>query len=76
MLFTTLGPSSLPVMVAQHSLTKDMQTEPLLCWSGRTDTEHSLTSGLNEVVVYLTDSFNGTVSTTPLHLQSFSIYRV
>jgi len=28
-----------------------MQTEQLLCWSGMTDTEHSATSGSNEVVV-------------------------
>jgi len=33
------------------SLTKDMQTEQLLCWSGTTDTEHGATSGSNEVVV-------------------------
>jgi len=31
------------------SLTKDMQTELLLCWNGITDTEHS-TPGSNEVV--------------------------
>jgi len=30
------------------SLTKDMQTEELLCWSGMTDTEHSATSSSNE----------------------------
>jgi len=29
------------------SLTKDMQTEQLLCWSGMTDTEHAL-SGSNK----------------------------
>jgi len=29
-------------------MTKDMQTEQHLCWSGMTDTEHSTTSGLNE----------------------------
>jgi len=29
------------------SLTKDMQTEQLLCWSGMTGTEH-ITSGSNE----------------------------
>jgi len=28
-----------------------MQTEQLLCWSDITDTEHSTTSGSNEVVV-------------------------
>jgi len=28
-------------------MTKDMQTEQLLCWSGMTDTEHT-TSGSNE----------------------------
>jgi len=49
MLFPTLEPSSLPVVIAQ--LTKDMQTEQYLCWSGMTDTEHSTTSGSNEVVV-------------------------
>jgi len=42
MLFPTLVPSSLPVVVAHWpSLTKDMQTEQLLHWSGMTDTEHS-----------------------------------
>jgi len=30
------------------SLTKDMQTEQLLCWSGMTDPEHSKTSSSNE----------------------------
>jgi len=31
------------------SLTKDMQTEQLLCWSGMTDMEHhSTTSSFNE----------------------------
>jgi len=33
------------------SLMKDMETEQLLYWSGMTDTEHSTTSGSNEVVV-------------------------
>jgi len=34
------------------SLTKDMLTEQLLCWSGMTDTEeHSTTSGSNEEVL-------------------------
>jgi len=46
MLFSTLEPSSLPIVVS--SLTKDMQTEQLLCWSGMTDTEHSTTSCSNE----------------------------
>jgi len=33
MLFPTLGPSSLPVVVAQPDEgVKDMQTEQLLCW--------------------------------------------
>jgi len=41
-----LGPSSLPVVVAQ--LTKDIQAEQLLCWSGMTDTEYSTTSSSNE----------------------------
>jgi len=30
-----------------------MQTEQLLCWSDMTDTEHSATSGSNEVVTIL-----------------------
>jgi len=30
------------------SLTKDMQSEQLLCWSGITDIEHSTTTGSNE----------------------------
>jgi len=30
------------------NLTKDMQTEQLLCWSGMTDTEHRTTSSSNE----------------------------
>jgi len=34
------------------SLTKDMQTEQLLCLSGMTDTEHSTTSSLNEEELY------------------------
>jgi len=29
-------------------MTKDMQTEQLLCWSGMTDAEHSTTSSSNE----------------------------
>jgi len=33
------------------SLTKDMQTEQLLCWSGMTDTEHTVTSSSNEDVI-------------------------
>jgi len=45
MLFPTYGPSSLLVVVA--GLTKDKQTEQLLCWSGMTDTEHK-TSASNE----------------------------
>jgi len=45
MLFPIFGPSSLPVVVAH--LTKDMQTEQLLCWSGMTDTELT-TSGSNK----------------------------
>jgi len=56
----TLGPSSLLVVVSHFerhlmlfptlwpSLTNDMQTEQLLCWSGMTDTEHSRTSSSNE----------------------------
>jgi len=32
------------------SLTKDTQTEQLLCWSVMTDTEHSTTSSSNEEV--------------------------
>jgi len=52
MLFPTLGPSSLPVVVAQP---KDMQTEQLLCWSGMTDTEHTTTSGSNEEEVEVSE---------------------
>jgi len=37
MLFLTLGPSSLPVVVVQPD--KMQQTEQLLCWSGMTDTK-------------------------------------
>jgi len=37
MLFPTLGPSSLPIVVSR--LTKDTQTEQLLYWSGMTDTQ-------------------------------------
>jgi len=48
MLYPTLGPSSLFVVEVQ--LTKDMQTEQLLCWSGMTDTKHSTTYGSNEEV--------------------------
>jgi len=39
MLFTTLGQAV--YLLWWLSLTKDMQTEQLLCWSGMTDTEHS-----------------------------------
>jgi len=46
MLFPTLGPSSLPVVVSR--LTKVMSTEQLLFWSGMTDTDHGTTSGLND----------------------------
>jgi len=42
MLFPTLEPSSLSVW--WPSLTKDMQTEQFLCWSGMTDTKHRATS--------------------------------
>jgi len=48
MLFPTLGPSSLLVVVAQQP-DEGMQTEQLLCWSGMTGTEHSTISGSNEV---------------------------
>jgi len=41
-------------------MTKDMQTEQLLCWSGMTETEQSTTSSSNEEeqsykISYLTD---------------------
>jgi len=49
MLFPTLGQSRHALWWS--SLTQDMQTEQLLCWSGMADTEHSKTSGSNEVVV-------------------------
>jgi len=43
------------------SLTKDMQTEQLLCWSGMTNTEHSTTSSSNEkehILVLFLDQMN------------------
>jgi len=46
MLFPTLGPSSLPVVVAQPG--ERHAKEQLLCWSGMTDTEHSTTSSSNK----------------------------
>jgi len=46
MLFPTLGQTVYPLWCP--SLTKDMQTEQLLCWSVMTDTEHSKTSSSNE----------------------------
>jgi len=54
MLFPNLGPSSYPLW--WPSLTKDKQTEQHLCWSGMTDTEHTTTSGSNEVVVAQTQT--------------------
>jgi len=39
MLFPTLGPSSLPVVVAQPDVSYVLQTEQLLSWSGMTDIE-------------------------------------
>jgi len=49
MLFSHLGAKQSTV-VWWPSLTKDVQTEQLLCWSGMTDTEHSTTAvaGSNE----------------------------
>jgi len=40
------------------SLMKDMRTEQLLCWSGMTDTEHSITSGSNEEASQLISYYN------------------
>jgi len=40
MLFPTMGPSSLPVAVAQPDEILYMQTEQLVCWSGMIDTEY------------------------------------
>jgi len=37
------------------SLTKDMQTEQLLCQSGMTDTEHTTAPGSNEVYLPTTN---------------------
>jgi len=37
------------------NLTKDTQTEQLLCWSGMTDTEHSTSSSNEEVGRIYTD---------------------
>jgi len=47
MLFPTLGPSSLPVVVDQPD-ERHVASEQLLCWSGMTDTEHSTPSSSNE----------------------------
>jgi len=47
MLFPTLR-SKQSTHCGASSLTKDMQTEQLLCWKGMTYTEHSKTSSLNE----------------------------
>jgi len=44
MLFPTLGPSSLPVVVAQP----DERHANRAAWSGMTDTEHSKISSSNE----------------------------
>jgi len=46
MLFPTLEPSSLPIVVAQPD--ERHANRQLLCWSGMTDTEHNTTTGLNE----------------------------
>jgi len=46
MLFPILGQAV--YLLWWPSLTKDMQTEQLLCWNGMSDTEHSATSGSNE----------------------------
>jgi len=48
MLFPTLGLSSLFRCGAQHD--ERQANRRALCWSGMTDTEHSTTSGSNEVV--------------------------
>jgi len=45
MLFPILGQAVYPLWWS--NLTKDLQAEQLLCWSGMTDTEHT-TSGSNE----------------------------
>jgi len=48
--FPTLGPSSLPVVVAQPDERHANRTASmLLCWSGIMDTEHTI-SGSNKVV--------------------------
>jgi len=49
MQFLILGPSSLPIVVAQ--LGERHAKEQLLCWSGMTDTVH-ITFGSNEEFVY------------------------
>jgi len=54
-MITLLGQAVYPLW--WPSLTKDMQTEQLLCWSGMTDAEHSTTSSSNEE-----DYSTGTVS--------------
>jgi len=49
MLFPILEPSSLPIVMAQPDEKRcNIRTEQLLCWSGMTDTEHSVTSSSNE----------------------------
>jgi len=45
-----LRPSSLSVLVAQPD--ESHETEQFLFWSGKTDTEHSTTSGSNEEKVF------------------------
>jgi len=48
MLLPILGPSSLPIVVAQLD---DMQTKQLLYWSGITDAEHRTSGSIKEEVV-------------------------
>jgi len=44
----SLGKTPNAVSHLGSSLTKDMQTQQILCWSGMTDTDHSTTSHLNK----------------------------
>jgi len=50
------GPPKKPLL--WPSLTKDMQTEQLLCWSDMTDTEHSTSSSSNEEELKNATAFN------------------
>jgi len=54
MLFPSWGQAVYPLW--WPSMTKDMQTEQLLCRSGMTDTKHGATSSSNEEVFLNTNN--------------------